>query len=381
MAVLYFTGFETGDASELSSLGAGFSIDSAVKQSGSYALKGEGDYAELLAVVGLSLASVWARMYIRPSGVPASPAGAPGGIVLRHATDAEVYTSIATASGTGARTIQLVHRTGGGDVNLGSAWPIALNEWTRLEVKCVISTTVGIAEMALNGVVVETHTGLNTGSAPIVSLSCAMGNDVVGVANIVHHFDDIQVNDAAYPGSGRIIGRQVKAGTPTYNAWTKTGGATIDGVWSETPYSAALNAVSAGASQAQTGLVVDVAAGLNPIDVNDTINACRVMCVANRESAGSAYSAYSLRRRVSAADTDEAMSFASLDADLFHQGSIFTATRTALQSAEMGAVVGTGGGGREDLTIHDIWLMVDYTPAPKPKAIIVPQAAHRASYF
>jgi len=319
-----------------------------------------------------------------PGVIPATDQVGILGPVIYNSTQVIGYLAF-TNFASGDFYIGIVRRPigGGADVVLGIYRPIPRFDWACVEMKVVVSATVGILELRINGVAVETHTGLNTGTDPILRLVFGIGEagSATPDANQTFYQDDIRFDDAAYPGLGQIIGRQVKAGTPTYNAWTKTGGATIDGVWSETPYSATLGAVSAGAGQAQTGLVADVAAGVNPIGSGDIVNACRVCCVANRESAGAAYSFYRLRRRVSAADTDTDMSFASLDTNLFHAGPIFTTTRTALQTAEMGAVVGTGGGGREDLTIHDIWMMVDYTPWFVQDLLIVPQAVARASYF
>jgi hypothetical protein len=210
---------------------------------------------------------------------------------------------------------------------------------------------------------VSTLTAQNTGTSNIRNID--MGGNLFSMQSGYSdtYVDDVSVEDAAYPSDGRCIARQGKSGAPTNNAWTKSSGADAYALWSDTPFSAASNCKST-TNTAQTMLVADVGAGVDAVGASDTINACRVMGVAKFDSTSSALSFYRMRRRVSAANTDEDVTGSvTSTTDAFVQGSIFTATRSELQAAEIGGVVGTGGGTRKQLQFEDLWMMVDYTPA------------------
>jgi hypothetical protein len=143
-----------------------------------------------------------------------------------------------------------------------------------------------------------------------------------GVAgNCNYRFSDITVSDAGYPdATGRLIARQFQTGTPTYNGWTKTGAASIDLCWSNTPMSATTSAVANAASQAQTGLVASFSTtqtghGSGTIGPNDTINCVKIALFGKRGSGSS--TTHTLRFRYNAFDYDSPDWTAITTSDLY----------------------------------------------------------------
>lgn len=365
MSTLGFTGFECGGAIELpAGLGSGQTISTAIVRTGVYALKADSSqYTETALITGLSETTMYARIYVFIDHISNPGSNQSGALMAYRRGD-----------GQAPAVVEFFHQSDGGYTvragALGGAttgfYSIAAGTQICVELKCVVSSTVGVVEFRLNGVVQETLTNIDTGASPIVSVNVAGSlytTPQTGLQNV--YMDDFLASNSAYPGNGGVIARQGKAGSPTYDAWTKIGDTTAALCWSETPYSASKSCSSAGASQAQTMLVADIGAGTNPIGAADTINACRVVGVGKYNGTASARSFYRSRRRVGGSDTDEDVTGAiTSTTDAVFRGSIFTATRTDLQSAEIGGVVGTGGGTRKELIFEDLWLMVDYTPAP-----------------
>lgn len=359
MAVRYFTGFETGDASEIASLQTGMSIQGTTKRTGSYALKcttgGEGEY-----VNGLNASTVFVRfaLFIEDVSTPGTTqAGYP--LILRTAADGLLATLQLLHGTDGGRTIQIQNQVGG-TVNIGSAFAVVAGQQYVCEVKCVISATVGILELKVDGSVVQSGTGLNTGSTNVDKVRPSQ-MDTGGFTNF--YIDDVLVDDAAYPGNGKCIARQGKAGAPNADAWTKSSGTSAAALWSDTPFNATSECHSTAQNQAQTMLVADVGAGTDPIGSGDTINACRVFGI-GKLRAGTNKRTYSVRRRINATNTDESVTaLQSTAGDAPFYSSIFTTTLALLQSAEIGGLRGATTSNSQEWQIEDMWLMVDYTPS------------------
>jgi hypothetical protein len=284
VARLYFTGGELGDFSEVASISDAPTVQNTTKRTGTYAFELTSAAANKSVVFVesggvLSHTTVYGRVYFRLNvATPPSVAVSPSGRILFFDTAGATVARISTAWNTdGTVTGSLRHDTLG---QIGSDFTLPADGAFHLcELKCVMSATVGILEAKIDGVVVASGTGLNTGTASIVRAACFGPPNTNGLAATLW-LDDLLLDDSAYPGAGQSILRLAKSGTPTYDAFTKTGGAAINTVWDDLPFSATDEAHSTSASQAQTALADDVGAGTDPIASGDTINACKVAMIA-----------------------------------------------------------------------------------------------------
>ena len=182
--------------------------------------------------------------------------------------------------------------------------------------------------------------------------------DCYNNSNIDIYVDDFALDNAAYPGPGKVIARQGTAGTPTYDSWTKNGAATAALCWSDTPYSTAKNCSDSVLSDKQTMLVwgfngYQTGHGLNTIGPNDTINAAKVSVIAKAASAGN------MDILLRYGGTDHATTVSLGTSDSYFEFAFYTPTPSQLNAAEIGA--------DNDLTAilttaEDCWLQVDYTP-------------------
>lgn len=239
---------------------------------------------------------------------------------------------------------------------------LSASTWYLVEVKMVLSATVGGVELKINGNTEFTSLGSNTGTSTFTSFGIGPGDPVV--INGFDFFDDIMVCTGAYCPPGQTIARQGTAGTPTYDAWTKVSctGGTIDGCWSNTPFTTGSSATSIVASDAQTMLVwpmntVQTGHGTEVLGTASTINACKVAAVAKQAVAP----ALSLRRRIAWVDTDTAVSPGTSDTYLI-DGIWTTAALNLIVGPEIGVLHGAGV---NLSTVEDMWLMCDYSGTPR----------------
>lgn len=360
MAVRFFTGYETGDASQLAAaLPAGATIDTGIKRTGSYSLKCPSTAAasEIQIVAGLNTATLFSRfsVYIAHNAFHASLGVDFYACILRGTADTNLGYVLIRSNPAGYYEVFIVNGVGGTNVSCGQ---LSTAVQHLFEFKYTVSATVGILELKIDGFIVGTLSSQNTGTENIDRFRHYVGNSLNdGVNYFTAYYDDLLLDDAAYPGNGRSIARQGKAGTPNADAWTKTSSQTAAQVWSETPFSATNEAHSTAASQAQTMLVADVGAGTDPITDGSIINACSVGAIMKEISSGTTRT-YSIRRRVGGANTDTAKVLTASDA--YYNDGIWTASRADLQAAEIGGVRGTGTG--KHMQIEDCWLFVDYSP-------------------
>ena len=265
------------------SLGSGASIQTTNKKTGAYALKQTataGANTSLL-VTGLGLTTCVYRYAFRLHQTTDGAWGADT-VFLADASVNSLCTVTVNYSGAGAYTLVVAHFQGG-FTPIGSPFAISLDTDYIIEVKFVSSTTVGVVELKVDGTVRATGSGLNTGTATVdraYSAGLVTSGAPAGI-NFDNIIDDVWIGDA-YTGLGRSILRKGKSGTPTYNAWTKQAGGNIDAEWLDLPYSATNNARSSAASQAQSILAADAAAGTDPIASSDTINACLIGAIIKR---------------------------------------------------------------------------------------------------
>lgn len=347
MTIFYWTGFETGDGSELPVLGTGASIQTTTVRTGGYALKQDNTAGQTVFTNTISTTKAVARVYFRFDF--STPAGSPGRLisfdltvsgnpllVMLNASRQLVVSDSVAATTTGATVL-------------------AINTWYRIELICDMSVPNGVLKVLLNGAT-EINTTDSSGSTDTILQVRTIG-DTAGN----QYWDDVRIDTATLTaiGAGMIIARQGIAGTPTYDAWTKNGAATAALCWSETPFATGKNCSDNVLNDAQT-MVVDKFSfdplrsveGAQGINTGDTINAVKVGIVAKTAVAGN----ITIRRRVGGADTDATVALTTSDA--YRETAFFTDTVPNLDAYEIGV--------KNPLTattetVEDMWMMVDFT--------------------
>jgi hypothetical protein len=361
VADIGFGGAETGDLSEGISASGASAVTSPV-HSGNYAYQLAQASNFPVPNVAFSQSTIYARVWIRNHvTTPPSALVDRSMIQLKDAAGSSGAMIRCFINPDGTMDLGAQDRPLGQDQG-PKAINVSLDVWHLIEMKVVIGTP-GTIEWKLDGVLIFSGS-VNTGSANMTMMSLDGMSNLNGLVGTTW-FDDWYLSNSGYPPrAGISIARQLKSGTPTYNAWTKTGGQGIDAVWSATPFSATNNALASGTGAlAQTGLVASfnaVQAGHGPetIQSGDIINACKVGLIAKVDNVSSP-PVFNIRRRIGGSDTDVAKVLTT--ADVYYEGGIFTASLANLNSAEIGATRGTSAATRTD-TVEDVWLMVDYTP-------------------
>ena len=350
MAIVAFSGWETGDFSEWVTSNGPPSAQTTIVRTGNYALKSASITQWVRDLTGMTVQSTWyTRFYFQFTTLPTV---APTFMVIGNNNSSAYYLTLNTDG-----TIQVSYWVASVEVVLGSSTTaLATGTWYLLESKYVIAAVTGICELKINGNLEVAGSNLVTGTTNQSRVN--LGSSAAG-SNIDKYYDDFAADTAGYIGAGQCIARQGKSGTPTYGGWTKTGG-TIDVVWSETPFSATNFAVSPGTGDplTQSMLTAAFSSGTNPIGTNDTINACKTSVIAQKS--GGAGRTHQILRRLNGADTLTTISTGNSDG--YFEDTFFTDTLTNLDAAEIGGKK-SGGAGASSMTIEDCWLMVDYTPA------------------
>src|SRR5436190_8788376 len=224
--VAFISGFETGDASELLNFGAGASVQGTIVRTGGYALKQELT-ASRPNVTLAAIQSVF-RFYLRVPALPsalvtiATEVSSLPGNRLRLRTSATNKLVVTDVSGA---TLGLTTTTG--------TFTLGIDTWYRIEIFLDLAAG-GVVKVLVDGV-----TDINTTHTNDVSATTTKTYDLTGAATPNEYFyDDIRIDKGGVTaiGAGQCIARQGLAGTPTYDAWTKTGAATADACWSDTPF-------------------------------------------------------------------------------------------------------------------------------------------------
>jgi hypothetical protein len=254
---------------------------------------------------------------------------------------------------------------------VGSPSAIMPAEWRRIEVRTRIAggSNDDGCELRLDGVTVASSDTLNLGNlrADLGFLTNRQGaySQPANPGSWVATFDDIALTEGGWAGPGRIIARQGRPGTPTFNQFTLSGAGSIDAAWSNTPpnTSSAATSPSSGDPLAQTMLVSPFDEGVHPIRPTSSIAACQTWLTSRTTSTPNRV--YSFRRRVAGANVDT--QFFLIDA--FEQttsdgilGGFWTSPLASLNSAEIGAVK-SGGASGAAMRVGDAWLSCEYRPA------------------
>jgi len=206
MAIAYVTGFETGTGSEMVSLPAGMTISTSHPRTGTYGLKcttgAEGIYTNTL-----NLATVYIRhsVYFEHVGTPGGPGSESGNIlILKSTADAYLLSVRVSHAPTDVRQLVIRNEAAGHDV--GSPFTVVAAQTYVIQVKLTISTTVGVIELMVDGIVVATSSVENTGTTNIgIVKPSQMTNG--GFTN--YYIDDVMVDNAMYP-SDRGVGFPIR---------------------------------------------------------------------------------------------------------------------------------------------------------------------------
>ena len=348
MAVAYIAGFETGDASEVSSLGTGASIQSVTVRTGGYALKQAATNTNLKNGMMSTTQSI-IRVY---AYFPATPAASTG--VIQEVSVAPLGRIILIYTSTGKLRVQ-DNSAGMGLTTTTGATTVSAAVWHLIEMAIDLAAG-GVVKVWLDGVLEINVTHTTDVSASVTDRYILIG----AAATNEFFFDDIRVDSGslAQIGHGRCIARQGLAGTPAYDAWTKNGAATAALCWSDTPFNTATNCSDTVLNDAQTMLVekfsvIQSGHGSEVIGGSETVNACKVAMIAKTAIAGNS----DMRRRVDGVDTDTTKALTTSDA--YYDSGIFTDTAAKIDAYEIGvqSLLATL------TTVEDMWMMVDYVPA------------------
>lgn len=175
-------------------------------------------------------------------------------------------------------------------------------------------------------------------------------------------FDHICIQTDKYPGPGFGIARQLQAGTPTYDQWTKNGLSTAALCWSDTPFESVNNCSDAVLGHAQTALLASFGLpgsaqeGGGVIASQDIINGAKVALVAKSTAANKQLA---ILRRMSGLETRTSKILTASDA--LYESDIFVPTVQQLtdNTSEIGAVNTSPTG---TTTVEAAWMYVDFTP-------------------
>jgi len=353
MASIWLGGAETGSISETATPGGGCSVQTANVRTGAYAYRCTSTNAFFDFII-YSKATMFYRFY---TYILANPAAANTFFQLINGS-----TGLLTLRLTSTGKVQLILGASAGTVLATSTNSIPLNAWFRIEVKIICGTSSnGTLEVKIynaSDTLLETLT--STGKTTAAATVTGAGYGFRTAAQQID-FDDIAEDDSAYCGAGRVIARQPKIGTPTYNAWTKVGS---DPYWADTPFNTANRAtsVNSGIPSRQTKLIsafnaIQTGHGSQIIGANDTINAAAIYYIAKRGTGTAA--TYAMNFIYNSVLTENAVVLITSD-DYYYSHIISSLTIALLNAMEAGGKQTTSGSVL--MTIEDLWIIVDYKP-------------------
>lgn len=215
MAVLNFTGFETGDTSELAAVGAAASVQSTTKKNGTYALRlnpsaGTTSWARIQGVGSTGKAAGFGRTAATYYGFwfrYASATGSPQTVAsVRDAADAEVFTLFLSGN-------QIDLSLGGTPV--GGGFTLSANTWYFIEL-----------EATSNGLVKLRHDGSGFSSlTPCANLTqdrLVLGSSASSTFDF--YYDDVYIDDAAWLGGAQVLVAVPTGDSATNTAWSASTG-------------------------------------------------------------------------------------------------------------------------------------------------------------
>lgn len=362
--VRYICGFETGDGSEVSSLGANSNVQSVTVRTGAYALAAGPGGCTLNATGFLASTQTVIRSYVQIPALPGAnakiiqEAGSSGGarLILRfnasnklQVLDNGVTLGLATTAGTAS---------------------LVANRWYRIELALDLAAG-GVVKAWVDGVLDISVTHTSDVSALPTSHFVLFGA-AVSPGQYLHEDVRIDTGGLTPIGAGQCIARQGLTGTPTYDTWTKTGAATSALCWSDTPFNATKNCNSAVSAAKQTMLVekfsiTQTGHGSQVVGASDTVNAVKTAMIVKTVSGDATGQ---ILRRVNGVDTGT--TFTDTAADVYHDDGIWTTTPANLDLLEAGAIHGNN---TRVTTVEDVWVIVDFTYAPAAGSITETGAA------
>jgi len=352
-AVAYFAGFETGDASELNAIGTGASVQSSIVRTGGYAFACGTTATQITSATFFTATQMAVRLYLYMVTAPS------GGFINLFIEKGAVNRCSVALTTSATLQVRDTSATMGLSTTTGNT-VLTPNQWHLIDFVFDLAAG-GIVGVWLDGVseISTTHTSDVTASPTKQAFLVNMAS-----SGAVLYVDDLRIDTGGVTpiGAGACLARQGKAGTPTYDAWTKSGQATAALCWSETPFGIANNCSSSTSGAAQTMLVAPFSLG------NATINACKTAVIAKRGVATSP----SIRRRIGGSDTDTLVTLTA--ADKYFDDGIWTTTSANLDTAEIGMVKAAN---TSLTTVEDAWLIVDYTPGAQFSSVDGPRA-HKA---
>jgi len=349
MAVAYICGFETGDGSEVNTLTG--TIQSTIVSSGNYALKIASNQGRTTFVKGLAATQSSTRIRFFFDALPTN--------------DVAFFSEAPTS---GSSRLQAVLRTtgvlnisdAGGTIGMSTQIPSNIlnpNQWYTINYVFDLAAG-GVVQFYLDGVniVNTTHSNDVTGS-PTDQWRAA--NFVVSNSNL--YYDDVRIDTGTttFVASGKILARQGRIGTPTYDAWTKSTGTTAYTLWSDTPFVATSNCTSSTSGSSQSMVInpfsiIQTGHGTEVIRNIDTINACKTAVIIKRATSGNP----SILRRINGTTTNTAITATTSDA--YFDDGIWTTASSNLDLLEAGVTKAADG---NLTTVEDVWVIVDYSPA------------------
>lgn len=385
--IRYFTGFESGDGADLMDSSGPIGIAPDYARSGGYGMGMFG--ADAVTYLGpdvygythtrWDLPTVYVKCHIRP--FPGTGAQAFlrlwtlqtqsfTGAMLWLNLDQNGTVSVNSFFGTHGVLSQVVVNNTWNYVELGYQ-----SAWGRNEGKAYLR--VNNSEVAYLGELIGLG-GLPFGAIKAISFHVPSSGWRIDV-------DDIAMSDRSWIGPGRVLARQGVGGYGSpldTGAWTMTGGATIQEVWSQTPWNSASYATST-LTQPQTTPIAPVSSvrGVDTaVGPDDIVLAARILVVAMLETqpANNRGGPYSIRRRIgrSIVDTQILVNWHAFW--IYQYSDIFTATPETLDTIQIGAIAGPAA---PNLRIGEAWLMVLYAelepnPLPLPTAQTALALAH-----
>jgi hypothetical protein len=390
MSVVFFDGAETGDLSAWNASGT-IAASTAKPRSGSYSIActAIGAYVYPATSIPGPFTTAYLRDYVYLHSLSASIAQGQMSLMAHWAGGGPTF-YVGVSTDANSNPSLYLHNSVTSTFS-PTSYATSAETWHLLEFKVVISATVGILELKVDGVVQISWTGLNTGSTGVGEIYVMMYNyaGTGSPSGTVYH-DDILYRTDAYPGPGACRIANILSTTPNHNAWTKSNSSTINTVWDNTPYSSSVNANTATANNEQTG-VMDVTPFLNS---QDTVNAVKIAWVGLTSSTSSDGADSSIFRTPSGGGgTDTTTAGVAYTTSAGYQETILATTPTSSQirSCEAGVEKGSG---TNTHTVYMLWLMVDYTaldilraafrryrPIPPIPRVIRKRTEHRQVYI
>jgi len=208
MARLNVIGFETGDYSETDFQNGTGSISTTQKRTGAYSLRANPTTSTLLfrlkthdatgAFATWNTANIYFTFYLWIASAPSAKTTI---LEVESAGPSQLRVKLDTDN-----TLTLVYFNGAAvQTQIGSASAaLSTGAWHLIEVKGTALATGGssVAELKLNGSVVATGTGLTVMVTPANSTHAYIG--MIDAATADLYFDDIVIDDAAYPGARQV---------------------------------------------------------------------------------------------------------------------------------------------------------------------------------